>query len=106
MIVLTYFNGCIIVVPSAIDIDGFVKSMKNGCESFLLTGQGDINKLLSIGIIQLDEKIFKTYQPFIIYVIISLLNIDTNNYGMDTNAKSTPIGKPLLQKDLYFKLRK
>ena len=38
--------------------------------------------------------------------IKSFLNINTNDYGMDMNAKSTPVGKPLLSKDLSGKLRK
>ena len=55
---------------------------------------------------QLDDKRFKISQPFLIDRIISFLNIDTNDYGMDTNAKSTPVGKPLLQKDLSGKPHK
>ena len=89
-----------------IDIDGFSKSMKNGCENFLLTDKGEINKFLDIEITQLDENIFKISQPFIIGIIISFLKVDTNSYGMYTNTKSTPVGKPLLQKDLSGKPRK
>ena len=35
--------------------------------------------------------------------IISFLNIDTDDFGLGTNSKSTPIGKPLLHKDLSGK---
>ena len=38
--------------------------------------------------------------------ITSYLNIDTNYYGMDTDYKSTPVGKPLISKDLLGKPRK
>ena len=38
--------------------------------------------------------------------IISFLNIDTNDFGLGTNSKSTPVGKPLLHKDLSGKPRK
>ena len=55
-------------------------------------------KFLGIEINHIDEKRFKVSQPFLIDRIISVLKIDTNNYGMDTNSKSTPVGKPLLQK--------
>ena len=79
-----------------VGIDAFVQLMKNGSEKFVFTDEGDINKILIIEITHIDEKIFKVLQPFLIGNIISLLNIDTNNYGMDTNAKSTPVGKPLL----------
>ena len=100
MIVLTYVDDCIIVGPSMKDIDYFVASMKYGSENFVLTDEGDINKFLGIEMTQLDDKRFKISQPFLIYRILSFLNIDTNKYGMDTNAKSTPVGKPLLHKDL------
>ena len=79
-----------------VGIDDFVQLMKNGSEKFVFTDEGDINKFLIIEITHIDEKIFKVLQPFLIGNIISLLNIDTKNYGMDTNAKSTPVGKPLL----------
>ena len=54
----------------------------------------------------IDEKIFKVLQPFLFDRIISIINIETNDYGMDTNVKSTPVGNPLLHKDLCRKLRK
>ena len=98
MIILTYVDDCIIVGPSMKEIDGFVASMKYGSENFVLTDEGDINKFLGIEITQLNEKTFKISQPFLIDRIISFLNIDTNNYSMDTNVKSTPVGKPLLHK--------
>ena len=37
MIVLTYVDDCIIVVPSKVDIDAFIQSMKNRPEKFVLT---------------------------------------------------------------------
>ena len=69
------------------DIDGFVASMKYGSENFAITNKGDINKVLGIEMTQLDDKRFKISQPFLIDRIISFLNIGTNDYGMDTNAK-------------------
>ena len=88
-----------------IDIDGFIYSMKNGCKNFVLTDKGDIQKFLGIEIIQLDENGFKIYQPFLIKKSF-FPNIDINNYDMDTNAKSTPVGKPLLHKYLSVKPHK
>ena len=82
MIVLAYVDGFIIVGPSMVGIDAFVQSMKNGPEKFVLTDEGDINKFIGIEITHIDEKIFKRPQPFLIDRIISLLNIDTNYYGM------------------------
>ena len=106
MIIITYFDDCIILVPSMKDINGFVESMKSVSENFVLTDQGDINKFLGTEITQIYDKIFKISQPFIIDRITSYLNIDTNDYGMDTNSKSTPVGKTLLSKDLSGKPRK
>ena len=87
-------------------IDSLVESMKTGKENFVLTDEGDINKFLGIEITQCDDKRFKVYQPFRIDRIVSLLNIDTTDYGMETNTKPTTVGKPLLHKDLAGKPRK
>ena len=38
--------------------------------------------------------------------MISFLNIDATDHNVETNEKSTPVGKPLLQKYLSGKLRK
>ena len=70
------------------------------------TDEGNINKFLEVEITQLDDKISKISQPFLVDKIISFLNIDTNYYGMNTNTKSTPIDKPLLSKDLLSKPHK
>ena len=80
--------------------------MKTGKENFVTTDEGNINKFLGIEITQFDDKRFKVSQPFLIDRIISFLNIDTNYYGMVTNTKPTPVGKPLLHKDLARKHRK
>ena len=88
------------------DIDGFVKSMKIRSKNFVLTNEGDINKFLGIETTQLDDKRFKISQPFLIDRITYFININTNNYGMDKNSNSTPVGKPLLSKDLSGKPRK
>ena len=81
-------------------------AMKNGCENFVLTDEGDIQKFLSIEITQLDENIFRMSQPFLIDRIIYFIIIDSNNYVMDTNSKSNPVGKPLLHKYFSGNLRK
>ena len=88
------------------DVYGFVGSIKSGSKNFVLTDEGDINKFLGVEINQLDDRIFKIYQPFLIDIITYYLNIDTNDYSMDTNAKSTPVGKPLLRKELLGEPRK
>ena len=106
MVLLTYADDCITVGPSMVDIDDSVQSMKNGPEKFVLTDEGDINKFLGIEITHIGEKIFKVSQHLLIDRIISLLNMATDDYGMETNAKSTPVDKPLFHKDLFGKPHK
>ena len=106
MIVLTYVEDCIILGKSMIDIDGFVESMKNGLENFVLTDEVDIKNFLGIGINQLNKNIFKISQPFRINRIIYYPKIDTNNYGMDTTSKLTPVVKPVLNTYLSGKPHK
>ena len=77
--------------------------MKNRDINFVLTDEGDINKFLGIEITQLNDKRFKTSQPYLTDQIIYFLKIDSNDNNVETNAKSTPAGKPLLQKDLSVK---
>ena len=80
--------------------------MEVGPKNFMLTNEGDIDKFLGIEINNLDEKIFKNSQPFLIHRIISFLNMDTNDFGLGTISKLTPVGKPLLHKELSGKPRK
>ena len=55
---------------------------------------------------QLDDKRFKISQTYLTDQIISFLNIDANDHNVETNAKSTPVGKPLLHKYLSGNPRK
>ena len=77
--------------------------MEVGPKKFTLTNEVNIDKFLGIEINHLDEKRFKISQPFLIERIISFLDIDTNDFGLVTNSKSTPIGKSILHKDLSGK---
>ena len=106
MIILTYFDDCIIVGPSMKNINRFLDSMKNGDENSVLIDEGNIHKFLGIEITQLDDKIFKISQLYLTDQIISFLNIDANDHNVDTNLESTPVGKPFLCKDLSVKPRK
>ena len=106
MIILTYVDDCIIIGPAIKEIDAFVTSMKEGNENFVLTDKGDIDKFLGIEITQLDKNRFKISQPYLIDRIVSLLNLNPDDLGHQTNAKATPVGKPVLNKDLAGKPRK
>ena len=106
MIILTYVDDCIIVGPSMTQINSFVKSIQTDREHFVLTDEGNIDKFLGIEITQIDAKRFKVTQPFLTDQIISFLGIDINDYEMETHPKPTPVGKPLLYKDLAGKPQK
>ena len=106
MIVLTYVDDCIIVGKNMRDIDNFVRSMQNGKENFILTDEGDINKFLGIEIKHLDDKRFELKQPFLIERICRTLGLIDNDWKAETNSKKTPVGKPVLNKDLEGKPRK
>ncbi|KAL7531887.1 hypothetical protein ACHAXR_006610 [Thalassiosira sp. AJA248-18] len=68
--------------------------------------QGDIGKFLDIEITQLDDNRFKISQPYLIDRIVSLLKLNQDDLGFRTNPKATPVGKPVLNKDLEDKPRK
>ena len=106
MIVLTYVDDCIIVGNKMREIDNFVKSMQNGKENFILTDEGDIDKFLGIEIQHLDDKRFELKQPFLIERICRTLGLIDNDWKAETNSKKTPVGKPILNKDLEGKPRK
>eukprot|EP00957_Ditylum_brightwellii_P177621 13529295-Ditylum_brightwellii.AAC.1 len=91
MIVLAYVDDCIIIDPTMKDINSFVTSMKEGNKNFVLTNEGDTNKFLGIEITQLDKNRFKLSQPYLIDRIVSLLNLNQDELGYQTNPKATPV---------------
>jgi hypothetical protein len=80
--------------------------MKDGPEGYVLTDDGDIHKFLGIEIKEITKNKFKLSQPFLIEQIVNLLGLGQNEFDVHTNTKITPVGKPLLNKDLEGKLRK
>jgi hypothetical protein len=71
-------------------------SLHEGDENFLLQDKGSIDKYLVVDIKQRDASSFELTQPFLIERITKFLGIDNGK----TNEKLTPVGKPLLNKDL------
>ena len=55
------------------EVDDFIKTLKNGPENFVLTKEGDIDKILGIEIIQLKDLQFKLFQTFLNNRIVSFL---------------------------------
>ena len=91
-IVLTYVDDCIIVGDSMHRI----QSLHGGDEHFVLQDEGSIDKYLGMNIKQIDANAFELSQPFLIERITTFLGIADGK----TNEKLTPVGKPLLNKDL------
>jgi len=83
-------------------IDELIKSLHGGDEIFLLQDEGSIDKYLGINIRQIDKDSFELTQPFLIKRITSFLGIADGKM----NEKLTPVGKPLLNKDLLGVPRK
>jgi hypothetical protein len=106
MIIITYVDDCIIVSDSMKDINTFVKSMKDGPEGYVLTDEGDTNKFLGIEIKEITTNKFELSQPFLIEQIVNLLGLGQNEFDVQTKTKITPVGKPLLNKNLEGKLCK
>eukprot|EP00956_Cyclotella_meneghiniana_P016831 scaffold26923_cov50-Cyclotella_meneghiniana.AAC.1 len=88
------------------NIDNFVRSMQDGKENSDLTDEGDIDKFLGIEIEHLDDKRFEMKQPYLIERICRTLGLIDNDWKAETNTKNTPVGKPVLGKDLQGKPRK
>ncbi len=103
MIIITYVDDCIIVSNSMKDINTFITSMKDGPEEYVLTDEGDVNKFLGIIIKEITRNKFKLSQPFLIKQIINLRGLGQNKFDVQTKTKITPVGKPLLNKDLEGK---
>ena len=93
MIILTYVDDYIIVELSMKNIEVFVKLVKDKSKTFVLTDKGDMNKFLGIEIKELNKKLFKISQPFLIKRISSFLQPDQNSYTIQANSKVTPVGK-------------
>jgi hypothetical protein len=103
MIIIIYVDDCIIISNSMKDINTSVKSMKDGTKGYVLTDEGDINNFFGIQIKEFTKNKFELSQPFLIRQIVNLLGLGQNEFDVHTNTKTTPAGKPLLNKDLEGK---
>ena len=101
-IVLTYVDDCIIISDTCERINKLIQSRHDGDENFVLQDEGTIDKYLGVEIRQLDDSSFELTQPFLIERITKFLGIDNGR----TNEKLTPVGKPLLNRDLNGVSRK
>jgi hypothetical protein len=100
--VLRYVDNCIIVADSMNGIEELIQSFHGGDKNFVLQDEGSIDKYLGVNIRQIDKDSFELTQPFLIEHITSFVGIADGR----TNEKFTPVGKPLLNKDLFGVPRK
>jgi hypothetical protein len=77
-------------------IDAVISLLKEGHEDFELVDQGSIDKYLALMIQDIDSNTFTMSQPFLIRCILDFLLLDENK----TKRRDTPVGKPLLNRDL------
>jgi hypothetical protein len=95
-IILTYVDDCIIPRKNMADVDSDISSLHEGTENFQLVDQGSIDKYLGLLIQDIDATSFETSQLFLICQILGLLSLDKHK----TKGCETPVGKPLLNRDL------
>ena len=95
-IVLTYVDDCIILGKTMTDVDEVISSLHVGPEKFQLTDQGSIDKYLGLMFTDIDCNTFEMSQPFLVRRILEFLSLDEHK----TKGRDTPVGKPLLNRDL------
>ena len=77
-------------------VDSVIESLHDGDEDFELTDEESLDKYIDVLIEYIDYTSFKTSQSFLIRRIITSLSLDEHN----TRRRETPVGKPLLNRDL------
>ena len=81
-------------------LDQFIHSLANGISNFEFTDDGAIYKYMGVEVEQLKGNEFILRQPFLIWRILSALNVKTVEY----NQRDVPVIGPLLRRDeLGFK---
>ena len=95
-IIHTYVDDCIILGKDMAIVDAVISSLKKGHKEFQLIDQGSVDKYLGLLIRGIDANTFKMSQPFLICRILEFHSLDKNK----TKGRYTPVGKPLLNRDL------
>ncbi len=83
-------------------IDYLTHLLRNVKKKYILTKEGTLNKFLGINITPLDNDRFELSQLFLIERIVKLLEFECEFPVIDRSTP-TPVGKPLLHKDLAGK---
>lgn len=101
-IVLVYVDDCIVISHDSKVIDRFIFSMQTGPENFKLTDDGDLASFLGVEMEHRDDRSIIMSQTHLIRRILEACGTDQSMM----NGKETPVGKPLLHKDLSGEKRK
>ena len=101
-IVLVYVDDCIVISHDSKVIDRFITSMQTGPENFKLTDDGDLARFLGVEMEHKDDGTIVMTQMHLIRRILEACGTDQSMM----NGKETPVGKPLLHKDLSGEQRK
>ena len=96
-----YVDNVLIFSRDKVWIDIFIKLLFKGEENFDLTDEGSIDKYLGVEIVKRQDRMYKLKQPFLTRCIIDELKLSE----VDSQKRPTPVGKPLLHKDLKGKPR-
>ena len=95
-VILTYVDDCIIFGDSDKRVDEVIQSLHEGSENFDFTDEGNVDKYLGVEVKELGDDTFELSQPHLIERIIEFVGL----HGNDVKLRDTPVGKPLLNKDL------
>jgi hypothetical protein len=95
-------DDCIIVGNSMQRINALIQLLHGEDDHFVLQDKGSMDKYLGVNIKQIDANTFELAQHFLIKRITAFLGIKKGK----TKEELTPVGKPLLNKDLQGVPRK
>ena len=101
-LVLVYVDDYIVISHDDKVIDRFILGMQTGTEGFKLFDDGDLARFLGVEMEHRKDGTIVMSQTHLIRRILETCNIDLS----EMNAKETPVGKPLLHKDLSGEKRK
>ena len=96
-VILVYVDDCIIISPEMKVIDAFVESMQTGSENFIVTDDGDLARFPGVEIDDKEDGSIERTQSHLIQRILVLCGLDSEKVN---GRDDTPVGKPLLHKDL------
>ena len=77
-------------------MDDVIQSLHKGSENFDFANKGNLDKYLGVEVKELGGDTFELLQPHLLERIIEFVGL----HGNDVKLRDTPVGKPLLNKDL------